>query len=185
MNIIMEAFIDGFGTPEKTPITEGWGTVLVKVLGTLSTTANMGGAAVMATASKISNDFLRQALKDKEIVKYIKGECDKILKEEKKKDKSVTKKMPSGVIASIKRWWHSDDGIKIISWTRIAHWRNRYEDDLLYNFDVDGYNITFFYDTDHIDAAVVVLYSEDTNAIFGRVIPAPSKADLSKSFHKE
>lgn len=162
---------------DGTPVQEGWGALLTRFI------PQLYGARIIQ--KQISNDFLRETLKGSDVKKYIKDTCDKILKNEKKQDKSVTKKMPSGVTAAISRWWHSDDTVSLFTWSRLANFRNTYEDDLIYNFDVDGFNITFFYDTDHIDAAVVVLYSEEKDQVFGRRIPAPDKADLAKYFHKE
>ena len=182
MNIVMESFHEGFNATKHTPITEGWGSILISIAELIP----VGATQVAGIAARqISGDFLNQAMKDKELTKYIKNECDKILKAEKANDKSVTKKMPSGFMNAFKRWWHSDDETGVFSWTRMAHYKSNYNDDLNYHIDIDGYNITFFYDSNHIDAAVVVLYSEEKKAFFGKRINAPEKADLAKSFHKE
>ena len=58
-------------------------------------------------------------------------------------------------------------------------------DDAIFDLKVGQFTTTFWYDTDHIDAAVVIFYSQTRDACLGRRIPAPSNQELKLMFHEE
>lgn len=172
-NIITEAFAE---VDNMEPATEGWQKLIVQWL-----FGNIGSAGHWA----FSMSNLKELGKNKDFVNYVKTECNKILKEEQRKDKSITKNCPNGPLKMFQRWWHGSDTVPFFSVGRWTNWRSDWEDDLLFLDDIDGFNITYFYDTDHVDAIVVVLWSADREKFIGRRIPAPEKGELAKIIHKE
>ena len=172
-NIITEAFAE---VDNMEPTTEGWGKIAASLI-----FGNLGN--VIHWAFSMTN--LQQLGKNKEFVNYIKTECNKILKEEQRKDKSVTKNCPNGPLKMFQRWWHGSDDVPFFSLGRWLNWRSDWVDDKLFLDDIEGFNITYFFDTDHVDAIVVVLWSADKEKFIGRRIPEPKKSDLAKIINKE
>ena len=161
------------------PVEEGWGMALYNVASWVLPTK------VNAPKAILSNMMLKKILDNKELRKYIIAQCDEILKNEQAHDKSVTTKLPSNPIALLKTWFKKKSVIKTISKTNLMHDSNNLLEDKLFDLKLGKYTTTFWYDTSHIDAAIVVLYSKDKDQIFGKRIPAPKSGELKKSFHKE
>ena len=84
-----------------------------------------------------------------------------------------------------KTWLHKKDGIDTLSKTNLMHESNGLIDDKIFNLRISNYAITFFYDTDHIDAAVLLLYSKDRDTVIGRRIAAPTSGELTNKFKQE
>ena len=172
------------------PVEEGWGITLMRSLMFLG-----GGPVGLAVGSRISlpyklaglisNSNLSKMLKHPKMQKYLLDECNKLLKEEQKKDKSVTGKVPSNPIAALKRWWHNNDEVGMFSKSNLMNFKDDWMDDMFFDLKVGEFTTTFWYDTDHIDAAIVLFYSKDTGTCFARRIPAPSNAELKSMFHEE
>lgn len=158
------------------PVEEGWGTLLASMF---------MGPAGYATAVALSVMNIKQFSQNKDIRKYIDDECKKILKEEQRKDKSVTSDLPNDCITLLKRWWHNNDEVGFFSRTNWLHFKNTYVSDKFIDIKINNWTITYWGDTDHIDAAVVLLYSKEKDNIIGRRIPAPKSEKLSKLFHRE
>ena len=169
-NIIKEAY------DAVHPVEEGWGTFFSSFL-------QVGPINGQAVAFVISSDNLQKALRDKKVYKYVKTECDKIFAAERKHDKSITKDLPHGFFNMMSRWWHDTDEVPYFSWARRLHFRSHWLTKLFCNCTVDGYTTTFFYDSDHIEALTVELYSKDKDQIKGYRLPAPKNNNLY--FRKE
>lgn len=200
------------------PTTEGWGTVLGRVLhgvGTYTTAAgtvagvaglkagNLGGvingAGKIAAGSNmvqaadiagrvigtISNITLKRLLDNPKMKKYLEGQCAKLFKEEQRKDKSITADIPTNVTTLIKRWWHNNDEVGFFSKPNFLQQHDDWIDDLVFDLKVGKYITTFWYDTSHIDAAVVIFYSKNKDTCVGRRIPAPSDKELKRIFYQE
>lgn len=172
-NIIAEAFSE---VENMEPATEGWGKFLA---------AFLGGATGNALHWAFSATNLNQLTKNKDFVNYVKKTCDDILAQERRKDKSVTKECPNGPLKMFERWWHGSDDVPYFSFGRWLNWRSDWLDDKTWLSNIGGYNITFFYDTDHVDAAVVVLWSENKQKFIGVRLPEPKKGELQRVFRKE
>ena len=162
-----------------TPVDEGWGAVLSRLASfVLPTPINM----VKCVAS---NAILKELINDKDLKKYLKTQCDRIYKQERKTDSSITPQLPSDPITMAKTWLHKKDGIDTLSKTNLMHESNGLIDDKIFNLRISNYAITFFYDTDHIDAAVLLLYSKDRDTVIGRRIAAPTSGELTNKFKQE
>ena len=148
-DIVSEAF---------NPVTEGWGTYMMK-----------GGLVNMV----VSQQNLQNLFRNKDLVNYIEKECKRILSECRKKDKSVTNKLPSGFLNDLKKWWHNNDEEGFFSWTNFAHYKDTSSDYLAVK--IPDFYISVFFDTDHIQSVVVVLYSEQGDRFFGKKLNPPAK----------
>ena len=176
-DIVTEAFEEALA-----PVSEGWGYVLARWLGWGAGVGIINATNVHWVASMAN---LNKLLKNEQLKKYIKDACNKLLKEEQKKDKSVTKDCPKGPIKSLQSWWHGNDELDFFDSSRWTTWRSDFREDIILPTDVDGFNLTFFFDADHIDAVVVVFYSKDRDKFIGRSLPGPDNKEVSKMFHKE
>ena len=133
----------------------------------------------------ISNVTLKRLLDNPKMKKYLEGQCTKLLKEEQKKDKSITADIPTNVTTLVKRWWHNNDEVGFFSKPNFLQQHDDWIDDLVFDLKVGKFVTTFWYDTSHIDAAVVLFYSKDRDTCVGRRIPAPSDKELKEIFHQE
>ena len=143
-----------------------------------------GGLALGKVIGTISNMSLSKLLKDPKLSKYLNDQCSKILKEEQRKDKSVTASLPSDPGTLIKRWWHNNDEVGFFSKPNFLMQHNDWIDDQFFNLKVGPYTCTFWYDTENISAAVLLLYSADRDKCIGRRIPAPTNDELKRMFHE-
>ncbi len=161
------------------PVEEGWGAFLYKFASfVLPRPLNV----IKAVAS---NMMLKKLLNDAHVKKYLHDECKKLLEEEKKKDPTVTAKLPYDPITLVKRWWHSNDGVGPFSRPAFMHDSNNLLEDKVFNLGVNGFTTTFWYDSDHIDAAVVLFYSKKHDKCIGRRIPTPKSGEVAKKFKEE
>lgn len=180
-----EIVSEAFNEVNSEVATEGWALILARLA---TNFVKAGPSGIINPANVhwlISATNLNKLTKNKDFTGYIKKECDRILAEEKKSDKSVTKDCPNGPLKMFERWWHGSDDVPFFSLGRWLNWRSVWLDDKIWLDSIGGYNITFFYDTDHVDAIVVVLWSEDKEKFIGRRIPEPKKGDLQKIIRKE
>lgn len=175
----MKIFNESYGDPVM-PVEEGWGTLLNRFFNPTVTKGTIGNIIGV-----ISNDRLSKFLKHPKMKKYLEGECNRLLKEEQKKDKSVIAKIPGDPISLIKRWWHNNDEVGFWSKPNFMQQHDDWIDDAIFDLKVGQFTTTFWYDTDHIDAAVVIFYSKDRDACLGRRIAAPAAKDLAEMFHEE
>ena len=142
-----------------------------------------GGVALGKIIGTISNANLSKLLKNPKMQKYLVQACDKLYKEEKAKDKSITAKLPSDPITMIKRWWHNNDEVGFFSKPNFLMQHDDLIDDSVFDLSVGTYTTTFWYDTEDITAAVVMFYSQDKDKIVGRRLPAPTDKELRQMFH--
>jgi hypothetical protein len=149
------------------PIEEGWG-----VVASWFFNIQTAGAAPLATML-MSSSNLKKLLRNPKLNKYIVNACRGVLSKEKKRDSSVINKDPRGFIDKFRANWHGDDDTTV--WERWAHYGIAYR--------IGGFYVFFWCDTDHIQAARVVLYSQNRNAFMGIEIPAPTKEELG--FYEE
>lgn len=122
----------------------------------------------------------------KKMIKYIVAECNKILKELKKSDDSVTK-------TASNKWWKllvaafksrdakNDTGM----FEDAKHWYTEFMNGSRVFDEMDGFQIGVMYDTDHIQGVYVVLYSKERNKYIIRRLPAPTNKELANIFHEE
>ena len=159
------------------PVEEGWGTALNRFL--------IGNPAISTGIGIISNSVLSGFLKNPKMQKYLQDQCKRLLKEEQRKDKTVTAKIPGDPITLIKRWWHNNDEVGFFSKPNFLQQHDDWIDDAVFDLKVAGFTTTFWYDTDHIDACVVIFYSPTYSRCIGRRIPAPTNKELAAIFHEE
>lgn len=161
------------------PVDEGWGLALYNIASwVLPKEINVPKAI-------LSNMALKKLLNDPSLKKYLISKCDEILKAEQARDKSVTTKLPSNPINLLKTWFKKKGNVKTLSKTNLMHDSNNMFEDKIFDIKLGKYTATFWYDSDHIDAAVVILYSKDKDQVFGRRIQAPKSGEIKKTFHKE
>ena len=169
-NIVMEC-------SEDIVVSEGWGTVLAK----------MGGLVGTVIGQRINLKKVKQMITEPKMAAYIKGECERILKEQKENDPSMDKNGPSGVfktvLASLKAKRPSDASYGFLE--NMKHWRQYFVENDSVGESVGGFRIEALADNAHIQKVVLWLYSNDKEKFFIFNIPAPSDEELSKIFHKE
>lgn len=191
--IITEAFA------EVEAVEEGWGYALADYLTFVGGTGaglaigslagpvgGVIGAGVGAGVAKYSFDkYIRsnldKLLKEKPIAKYIKDTCDKILAKKKKelKDNSLTKDFS---------WkWNSVANVDELPgfMDSLKHTIANTKDFEALAKVLDGYHLYIMYDSDHIQRIIFYAKSKKTDKIYGWTVPAPTKEDLKKLFHKE
>lgn len=168
-------------------VQEGWGTALARAVHFLAPAGNLSAAGNIARTAIgiISNSKLKTMLGNEKMKKYLLDQCKTILKEEQKRDKSVVAKIPGDPMSLISRWWHNNDEVGFFSKPNFMQQHDDWIDDAIFDLKVGEFTTTFWYDTDHIDAAVVILYSKDKNKCLGRRIPAPTNKELAEIFHAE
>ena len=130
----------------------------------------------------LSNLKLKKLLNDPKLQKYLQQECQKLLKEEQKKDSSVTAKIPKDIPTLVSRWWHNNDEVGFFSKPNFLMQHDDWIDDEVFDLKVGNFVTTFWYDTQKIDAAVVIFYSAKYDKCIGRRIPAPSDKQLKEMF---
>ena len=156
------------------PLEEGWGTFLYKFASfVLPRPLN----AVKAVAS---NMMLKKLLNDNGMRKYLQDECKAIVERERKKDPTITEKLPADPITLVKRWWHNNDGVGFFTRPSFMNDSNNLLEDKVFGHNVGPYNVTFFYDSDTIHAAVLLLYSKKHDKCKGVKIPVPKSNQLTK-----
>ena len=156
------------------PIEEGWGTFLYKFASfVLPRPLN----AVKAVASNL---MLKKLLNDNDMKSYLQDECKAIVDRERKKDPTITEKLPADPITLAKRWWHSNDGVSFFSRKSLMSDSNNIVEDKIFGHNVGPYKVTFFYDSSNIEAAVLLLYSKKYDKCKGVKIPVPSMNKLNK-----
>ena len=168
---------------KKNILCEGWGYLFFKYLdptALLPVGVPLHGSIGKAVFEVISSNKLNKIVNNPIMKKYLSNTCDEILQKLKKDtgDKSWTAKMPSGFINAFKRMWHGSDELGFFHGSRWTNFRSTFWEDQYYHVNTTGYNITFFYDSDHIDAAIVTFYSPEKDQIIGKRIPEPSKQEL-------
>ena len=179
MNEYTRIFMESYGDSVFEPVEEGWGAFLYKFASFVLPRPINGIKAIA------SNLVLKKLLSDRDVMSYLKSECDRILAQERKKDPSITQKLPSDPITLIKRWWHNNDGVGFWSRPSFLSDSNNLLEDKIFKLGVGQYNVTFWYDSDHIDAAVVLLYSKDHNKCIGKRLKPPKHGDASNKIKSE
>ena len=204
MSEFMKIFCEGYGdtvvAENEAPVTEaatteediemvqeGWGTALARAVKYLGPAGKISGAANLAGTAIgiISNSKLKTMLKNEKLKKYLLDQCKAILKDEQKRDKSVVAKIPGDPMSLISRWWHNNDEVGFFSKPNFMQQHDDWIDDAVFDLKVGEFTTTFWYDTEHIDAAVVILYSKDRNQCLGRRIPAPTNKELAEIFYDD
>lgn len=167
--IVAEAF------QEIEVTTEGWGRALAIGLGLAAAPVTLGFSAVVSSlvVSAIDNIFdtkVAEAIKSPAIKKYIIDSCDKVFKEENKKNHNITSKIPSGWIR-VYRNYQKDD-INVPWYIGIINSSTARE------FSLGKYTVYFYGDSDGIKTAFVVLWDEAVNAPVVRKIAAPTNKEI-------
>lgn len=85
----------------------------------------------------------------------------------------------------VKRWWHNNDDVGFWSRPSFLSDSNNLLEDKIFKLGVGQYNVTFWYDSDHIDAAVVLLYSKDHDKCIGKRLKPPKYGDVANKFKSE
>lgn len=160
--IITEAFA------EVEVVEEGWAQVIFD-----------GPIPREINAAKISKLFLR----NKKLVAYVKSKCDQAFNSKKREDKSVTKDIPEWerFKDNFKSYWKvNSDDISFMD-TLKSHIK------LMRDFDaisqaIGGYSLKMYYDSEHIQALFLYLYSKDRDKVYSIKIAAPTKDEL---FHEK
>lgn len=109
------------------------------------------------------------------VEKYIESQCKEILAEEKKRDKSITKDMPPGLINAMARNIEGNQSLTFKSSLKNVGVHTR----------VKGFYCVPYGDTDHLEGVSVVLYSENRDKFIARRIAAPKKQELKDIGFKE
>lgn len=161
------------------PVDEGWGTFLYKFASFVLP------RPLNAVKAVTSNLILKKLLSERDVKSYLLSQCKSILESERKKDPTITNKLPADPITLVKRWWHNSDGVGFFSRPSFLNDSNNLLEDKLFGLNVGQFNVTFFYDSDHIDAAVLLLYSKKHDKCKGVRIPAPKAGSVANKFKSE
>lgn len=175
------AFIDeNFIQEQASIVFEGWGYLLTTWFGPQIRIGNSSVNVLRGGLEIYSEVNLKKLMSTPAMAKYFKEQCEKLHAELKKTsgNKNWTEKIPSGPINAIKRLYHGTDGIGFFDGVRWTNFRSTWWEDKIWHVNTNGYNITFFYDSDHIDAAVVLFYNTELDQIVGKRIPAPTSDKL-------
>ena len=161
------------------PVEEGWGLAISRLIPIVNLASDFVGLYKTHKVAKI--------LEEPKMAKYIEKECDKVLKAEQKKDSSVSAKNTGSIwkkiISAFKVRDFNMNEVSPIE--NFKHWYAEYKTSNGDVASIKEYEIGVLYDTDHIQAIFVILYSADRNKYLLRRIPAPSNEELAKIFHKE
>ena len=170
-NIVMEC-------SEDIVVSEGWGIFLSKSV--------LGSAADMI-GNKLNAKKLNEMISKPEVANYIKGECERILKEQQKENPNVDKISADGkikhVVALLKSRYKDDTIVGIIE--KKNHWRAYFSENDNIGSIIGGFRIEILYDDKHIQKIILYLYDKEKNKYYLFNIPAPTDEELSKIFHKE
>ena len=163
-------------------LTEGWEYLFFNYLDPTSPIGGIPGYGTIGRTALelISSANLEKIVNHPKMSKYFKKTCDQMLQKLKKEtgNKTWTAKLPGGFVNAFKKMWHGSDELGFFHGSRWTNFRSTFWEDKFYHVNNFGYNITFFYDSDHIDAAVVLFYDQASDRIIGKRIPEPSKEDL-------
>ena len=169
-NIVMEC-------SEDIVVSEGWGTVLAK----------MGGLVGTVIGQSINLKKVKQMITEPKMAAYIKGECERILKEQQKENPNVDKISADGkikhVVALLKSRYKDDTIVGPIE--NRNHWRAYFSENDNVGSIIGGFRIEILYDDKHIQKIILYLYDKEKNKYYLFNIPAPTDEELSKIFHKE
>ncbi|MBP5698176.1 MAG: hypothetical protein J6W96_01445 [Alphaproteobacteria bacterium] len=122
-----------------------------------------------------TDKMFKKLLSTKEFTDYIKKECDAIFKEEKKKDRTLTKDHPNADdiyrnrISEVKRAEKKIDMSNVMSYINEAQ------------FEVDGYKLFAMGDAKSITEIKVLFFStkdDKTGDLVVRSVPVPKKEDM-------
>lgn len=170
-NIVMEC-------SEDIVVSEGWGIFLSKSV--------LGSAADMI-GNKLNAKKLHEMISKPEVANYIKGECERILKEQQKENPNVDKISADGkikhVVALLKSRYKDDTIVGPIE--NRNHWRAYFSENDNVGSIIGGFRIEILYDDKHIQKIILYLYDKEKNKYYLFNIPAPTDEELSKIFHKE
>ena len=123
----------------------------------------------------ISIDNVDRIIHNPKVEKYIESQCKEILAEEKKRDRSVTKEMPSGLLNAMAISYEGDRTLSL---------KNSLKNVGVHTI-VKGFYCVPYGDTDHLEGVSVVLYSKNRDKFIGRRIAAPTKQALKDLGFKE
>lgn len=177
------------------PIEEGWGYAISVFAGAALGAAAVGavlgpthpisaiiaapvGAAFGARDAYIGHTnkslkFLKKALENPKLIKYIKDKCDKIYNEERKKNDKITKNL------SPQRKKSMHELIKADNKEHAKSIGARFQHHGFMQKEIsNGYMIGISFDTDHIQNLVLFLLDQSTDKVFKRTIPAPTTKEL-------
>ena len=177
--VVSEAF------NEMEPVTEGWGIAVWRLLTLwcLSLGA-VGSTAIYKTIEIIRREFSKKdvidAFKKSDLLcDHVKSECDRIYKEHKKEDSSVTPKLPSGFWNEITKG--SAVGSKDFNPLRsFVTWGTSISNGTAVSQKIGDYEIFVEWDTDEIFAIYVILYSEKNKVFIKNKINPPQESVLYK-----
>ena len=167
------------------PVTEGWGIAVWRLLSIwcLSIGA-VGSYAIYRTIEAIRREFSKEdvidAFKKSDLLcKHVKSECDRIYKERKKGDSSITPKLPSGFWNEITK--HTAVGSSDFNPLRaFVTWGISISKGTAVSQKIGDYDIFVEWDTDEIFAIYVILYSENTKKFIKDKINHPKESVLYK-----
>ena len=153
-------------SPNVEPVTEGWGSVAAwfffNWVGYL-------GAFIFSEAN------VRKLMHEKSIQKYIADESKKIFNKEQKAHKDLQKKLPKGIKAAIKEMMARRTEYSFLNAIK----------NFPFGYELMGWNILVWGDTDHIEKVVLTLYSPSEDRYICRALPAPTKNDLKRLGFRE
>lgn len=112
---------------------------------------------------------IKKVMGDPKVQKYIKSECDRLLKEEKKSNKTATPKIPSGLSNFLKKNSALRNNTKLME---------RLKNPSGGQFNIGQYTVVPFGDTDHVESIIVLFYIGDSDNVVGRKLKPPTKQDL-------
>ena len=171
-NIVMEC-------TEDIVVSEGWGVMLSKSF--------FGTGIADTVGNKLNAKKLNEMISKPEVANYIKGECERILKEQKKINPNIDKVSADGkikhVIALLKSRYNDESRVGFIEDWR--HWRAYFSENDTIGSTVGGFRVEVLYDNSHIQKVILYLYDKEKNKYYLFNIPAPSDEEVSKIFHKE
>ena len=169
-NIVMEC-------SEDMVVSEGWGAVLTKVL---------GGPIGLAVGDYINSKKVKKMITDPKMAQYIKGECERILKEQQEDDSSITKELSGSGWQQAKAILTSKGENSTKGFIdNMKYWKKIYSPFDEIGEAIGGFRIDVLADNSHIQKVVLWLYSKDKEKYLLFNVPAPSDEELSKIFHKE
>ena len=177
--VVSEAFND------MEPVSEGWGIAVWRFLTLWCIAAGAPvGTALHGTIEIIRREFSKKdvidAFKKSDLLcKHVKSECDRIYKEYKKGDSSVTSKLPGGFWNEITKG--SAVGSSDFNPLRsFVTWGTNISSGTAISQKIGDYEIFIEWDTDDIFAIYVILYSEKSGRFIKEKINPPQESILYK-----
>ena len=170
---------------EMEPVTEGWGIAVWRLM----TLWCLAYGLVQAAVFHKSIEVIRREFSKKDVIdafkksdllcKHVKSECDRIYKEYKKGDSSVTSKLPGGFWNEIAKGSvaNSPDFSPLRSFVT---WGTSISNGTAVSQKIGDYEIFVEWDTDEIFAIYVILYSEKNKVFIKNKINPPQESVLYK-----